>query len=68
MELHIWSDYVCPYCYIGKRHLEQALAEFRYAAEVEVVFRVFELDRTASRQHSSGLNTSTAGALSLRGP
>lgn len=48
MQLQIWSDYACPYCYIGKRHLEQALAEFEHAAEIEVVFRTFELDRNAS--------------------
>lgn len=48
MRLQIWSDYACPYCYIGKRHLEQALADFEHADEVEVVFRTFELDRTAS--------------------
>ncbi|WP_273725126.1 DsbA family oxidoreductase [Brucella gallinifaecis] len=50
MQLQIWSDYACPYCYIGKRHLEEALAEFEHADDVEVVFRTFELDRTASPQ------------------
>ncbi|CDG21822.1 Polyketide biosynthesis associated protein [Xenorhabdus poinarii G6] len=50
MLLEIWSDYACPYCYIGKRHLEQALAEFEQAGDVQIVFRTFELDRTASRK------------------
>lgn len=50
MQLQIWSDYACPYCYIGKRHLEEALAEFEHADDVEVVFRTFELDRTASTE------------------
>lgn len=49
MHLQIWSDYACPYCYIGKRHLEQALAEFEHAADVEIVFRAFELNPSASR-------------------
>ncbi|MFT8679381.1 DsbA family oxidoreductase [Gluconacetobacter sp.] len=44
MKLEIWSDYACPYCYIGKRFLEAALAEFEHAREVEIVFRAFELD------------------------
>lgn len=48
MQLQIWSDYACPYCYIGKRHLEQALAEFEHASDIDVVFKAFELDRTAS--------------------
>lgn len=50
MQLQIWSDYACPYCYIGKRHLEQALSEFEHADDVEVVFRTFELDRYASNE------------------
>lgn len=47
MKLEIWSDYACPYCYIGKRFLEAALAEFEHAREVEIVFRAFELDPTS---------------------
>jgi predicted DsbA family dithiol-disulfide isomerase len=47
MRIEIWSDVVCPWCYIGKRRLEQALAEFPHRAEVEVVYRSFELDPTA---------------------
>jgi predicted DsbA family dithiol-disulfide isomerase len=45
--IEIWSDVVCPWCYIGKRRLEAALADFPHAAEVDVVFRSFELDPTA---------------------
>ena len=47
MKLEIWSDYACPYCYIGKRFLEAAQAEFEHAREVEIVFRAFELDPTS---------------------
>ncbi|GAA3674043.1 MULTISPECIES: DsbA family oxidoreductase [Acetobacteraceae] len=47
MKLEIWSDYACPYCYIGKRFLEAALAEFEHSREVEIVFRAFELDPTS---------------------
>ncbi|MDY2946847.1 MAG: DsbA family protein, partial [Mannheimia varigena] len=46
MKIEVWSDYACPFCYIGKRHLEQALAQFE--GEVEVVFRAFELDPHAN--------------------
>lgn len=28
MKIEVWSDFACPFCYIGKRHLEQALAQF----------------------------------------
>ncbi|HUF33308.1 MAG TPA: DsbA family oxidoreductase [Acidimicrobiales bacterium] len=47
MQVEIWSDVVCPWCYIGKRHLEAALADFEHADEVEVVWRSFELDPAA---------------------
>ena len=44
MRIEIWSDVVCPWCYIGKRRLETALAGFEHRDEVEVVWRSFELD------------------------
>lgn len=49
MRIEIWSDVVCPWCYVGKRRLEKALAGFEHADEVEVVYRSFELDPTAPR-------------------
>src|SRR6202035_2919127 len=42
--VEIWSDIVCPWCYIGKRRFESALARFEHADEVEVQWRSFELD------------------------
>ena len=47
MLIEIWSDVVCPFCYIGKRRLEAALADFAHRDEVEVVYRSFELDPSA---------------------
>ena len=44
MKVEIWSDVVCPWCYIGKRNLEAALEGFEHRDEVEVVWRAFELD------------------------
>ena len=52
MLIEIWSDVVCPWCYIGKRRLEEALASFPHADEVDVVYRSFELDPTAP-QHGT---------------
>ncbi|MFS3130084.1 DsbA family oxidoreductase [Nocardioides sp. Bht2] len=40
----MWSDVVCPWCYIGKRRLEKALAEFPHADQVEVVWHSYQLD------------------------
>ena len=44
MRIEIWSDVVCPWCYIGKRRLEGALATFAHRDEVEIVWRSFLLD------------------------
>ncbi len=47
MKVQIWSDVVCPYCYIGKREFEHALAQFPHKDQVEVEWKSFELDREA---------------------
>ena len=47
MRVEIWSDVVCPWCYIGKRKFEDALARFEGRADVEVVWRPYQLDPTA---------------------
>lgn len=44
MRIEIWADVVCPWCYIGKRRLETAIAGFEHGDEVEVVYRSYELD------------------------
>jgi predicted DsbA family dithiol-disulfide isomerase len=49
VKVEVWSDVLCPWCYVGKRRLESALAEFEHAGEVEVVWRSFELDPDAPR-------------------
>src|SRR5215472_6347391 len=49
MQVEIWSDVVCPWCYLGKRNFEQALGQFSHRDEVEVVYRSFELDPTAPK-------------------
>ncbi|GAB2611678.1 DsbA family oxidoreductase [Pseudactinotalea suaedae] len=50
MRIDFWADVVCPWCYIGKRRLEQALEQFPHADEVTVTFRSFELDPGAPRE------------------
>jgi len=43
MKVEIWSDLVCPFCYIGKRKFEHALEQFEHSDEIEVEWRSFEL-------------------------
>ena len=47
MKVEIWSDVVCPWCYVGKRRFESALAGFEHKADVEIRWRSFELDPSA---------------------
>jgi len=49
MDVEIWSDVVCPWCYIGKRRFERALAGFDHRGEVNVTWRSFRLDPNAAR-------------------
>ncbi len=53
MKVEIWSDVVCPWCYVGKRRFESALARFPHADEVEVVWKSFELDPEAPARRGS---------------
>jgi predicted DsbA family dithiol-disulfide isomerase len=48
IHVDIWSDVVCPWCYIGKRRFERALDALAGEVEVEYTFRAFQLDPTAS--------------------
>ena len=56
MQVEIWSDVVCPWCYIGKRRFEAALANFKQRDQVEVVWKSFELDPHAPSTSEDTLN------------
>ena len=47
LEVEVWSDVVCPWCYIGKRRFERAVAEVADEVEVRLVYRPYQLDPTA---------------------
>ena len=76
MRIDIWSDIVCPWCYIGKRRFERALHAFEHPDEVEVVHRSFQLDpavpKGSVRNHRDvlmskyGLSESQAAAAQAR--
>ena len=56
MRVDIWSDVICPWCYVGKARFEKALDSFAHRDEVEVVYHSFELDPSAPRgQRESNL-------------
>jgi predicted DsbA family dithiol-disulfide isomerase len=62
MQVEIWSDVVCPWCYLGKRRFERALADFEHRDQVQVVHRSFELDPGAPQ----GVTTPTLDRLAVK--
>ena len=48
MTVEVWSDVVCPWCYIGKRRFEKATAELAGEVDLQIVYRAYQLDPTAS--------------------
>jgi predicted DsbA family dithiol-disulfide isomerase len=67
LQVEIWSDVVCPWCYIGKRRLETALARFDGAADVAITWHSFQLNpeqpRGARTTHDEYLAAKVGGSL-----
>ncbi|CAM4097242.1 DsbA family oxidoreductase [Lederbergia lenta] len=55
MKIEIWSDFVCPFCYIGKRRLEEALTQFENRDEVKLEFKSFELDPNSPKDSKQSM-------------
>lgn len=60
VRVEIWSDVVCPWCYVGKRNFEAALARFEHRDQVEVAWRAFELDPSAPAEREGDYATHLA--------
>jgi len=60
VRVDIWSDIVCPWCYIGRRRFERALAGFEHRGQIEVVHHSFQLDPS----HPAGQTELTVDMLS----
>lgn len=59
LDFQVWSDVVCPFCYIGKRHLEQALSQFP-EVEAEITWKSFQLDPSTPENPEMDLYDSLA--------
>lgn len=57
MKVDIWSDVMCPFCYIGKRRFEAALANFNHKEDIEVVWHSFQLDPEITAQPGKDVYT-----------
>jgi predicted DsbA family dithiol-disulfide isomerase len=60
VDVEIWSDIACPWCYIGKRRFEAALAQFEHRDDVRVTWRSFELDPAAPAEREGDRATRLA--------
>jgi predicted DsbA family dithiol-disulfide isomerase len=65
MEIEIWSDVACPWCYIGKRRFEAALAQFEHRDDVRVTWRAFELDPDAPHERTGDRAARLAGKYGI---
>lgn len=63
MKVEIWSDVMCPFCYIGKKHFEEALAQLPFKDQIEVEWKSFQLDPSLPLE---GASVSTAEYLEKR--
>lgn len=67
MHVEIWSDIACPWCYVGKRRFEAALAGYEHRDEVTVTWRSFELDPHAppQREHDAATHLAQKYGMTL---
>jgi predicted DsbA family dithiol-disulfide isomerase len=56
MKVEIWSDVMCPFCYIGKRKFEAALQQFKNKGEVEIVWKSFQLNPDMKTEPNKSIN------------
>lgn len=65
MKIEIWSDYVCPFCYIGKKQLEQAIQDTGFAGQVELVYKSYQLDPNTPTDSSMSTYEALAGKYGM---
>jgi predicted DsbA family dithiol-disulfide isomerase len=65
VHVEIWSDIACPWCYVGKRRFERALADFPHRDEVRVTWRSFELDPSAPLERPGTRDEQLAGKYGM---
>lgn len=56
MKIEIWSDIMCPFCYIGKRRFDEAIAQFEHKDQVEIIWKSFMLSPELKTDPSKNIN------------
>ncbi|WP_028547765.1 DsbA family oxidoreductase [Paenibacillus sp. UNC451MF] len=65
MKVEIWSDIMCPFCYIGKRRFEAGLEQFAHKEEVEIVYRSFELSPDSPKDSANNVHEMLASKYGM---
>ena len=65
MKIEVWSDYVCPFCYIGKKQLEKAIQDTGLAGQVEVVYKSYQLDPNTPSNSPKSMYEALAGKYGM---
>ncbi|MCF2945288.1 DsbA family oxidoreductase [Paenibacillus tarimensis] len=65
MNVDVWSDFACPFCYIGKRRFESGLSRFAHKDDVTIVFRSFRLDPSTPREPEQDIHTALAAKYGM---
>ncbi|MEC5424610.1 DsbA family oxidoreductase [Virgibacillus sp. C22-A2] len=65
MKVEVWSDFVCPFCYIGKRRLEHAVENFSAKEKVMIEYRSYELDPNAKHNPEQNIHEMLAGKYNM---
>lgn len=60
MRLEVWFDFICPFCYMGKKSLEMALKETGLVGQIEVIYKSFELDPNEISDRNTSINVRLA--------
>ena len=65
MKIEIWSDYVCPFCYIGKKQLEKAIQDTGFTGQVELVYKSYQLDPNTPTDSNKYMYEALAGKYGM---
>jgi len=65
MKVEVWSDFACPFCFIGKQRFETALEQFANKDDVELVFKSFELDPHAPQREDHDVHDMLVGKYGM---
>src|SRR5690625_2383953 len=65
MKIEIWSDFICPFCYIGKRRLEAAIEKFPHHEKIFIEFKSYELNHSMEKNINQNIHEFMASKYNI---